>query len=186
MRRGTLEIETVADLHVVMLVGVEPDFEFAAQHVQKFFAFVRIGFSAASAALDAKQVGLHRGVAPRKKLHAHAFGGLKNFALGGPYQAGIILGRLKKRKNIGAIVARNPSQRADGGAHLAAFERAEKTDGYTGGAGYLCERKIAALAEAAESRSGISGALAGDGNDSLAFQNVNDSGRIQPARAAKK
>src|SRR5260370_28978659 len=118
---------------------------------------------------------LHGGVAPGKKFHANAFGGFENFAFRGPNEFGIVLCRLKEGKNIGAIVARDATQGADGGAHLATFEGAEKTDGDAGGAGNLRERKIAALTKAAKTQAGRSGIFGGR-NNSLVFEDMNDRG----------
>src|SRR6266481_4765483 len=91
------------------------------------------------------------------RLHADAFGGLENLALGWAHEFGIVLGRLEERKNIGAIVARDAPQGANGSAHLATFESAQKTDGNSRGAGNLCEGKIAALAKAAKTQAGRGG-----------------------------
>src|ERR1700720_2168104 len=157
MWRGALEIEAVAGLHAVVLIGVEPDFEFATQDVQEFFAFVSVRFAAAAAWLDAKKMWLHGSVAPGEKFHADALGGFENFALAWAHEFGIVLGRLEERKNIGAIVARDAPQRANGSAHLATFERAEKTDGPSRGAATRREGEIAALAEAAKTQSGRGG-----------------------------
>jgi hypothetical protein len=44
---------------------------------------VRIGFAAAAARLDAKEMWLHGSVAPGQQLHAHAFGGFQDFAFRG-------------------------------------------------------------------------------------------------------
>src|SRR5258708_38373279 len=103
MWRGTLEIKTVARLHAEMLIGVEPDFEFAAQDVQEFFAFVSVRFAAAAAGLDAKKMRLHGRGAPGKKFHADALGGFANSALDCAHEFGIVPRRLEERKNIGAI-----------------------------------------------------------------------------------
>src|SRR6266851_3362072 len=185
MWRGTLEIKTVARLHAVMLICVQPDFEFATQDVQEFFAFVSVRFAAAAAGLDTKKMRLHGSVAPGEQLHADALGGFKNFALGWAHQFGIVLGRLEERKNIGAIVARDAPQGANGSAHLATFESAQKTDGNFRGAGNLREGKIAALAEAAKTQSGGSGIFRGR-NNSLTLENVDDGGGIESASATKK
>src|SRR5713101_9718410 len=157
MWRGALEIEAVAGLHAVVLIDVEPDFEFATQDMQEFFAFVSVRFAAAAAGLDAKKMRLHGSVAPGKKFHADALGGFENFALGWAHEFGIVPGGLEERKDIGAIVARDAAQGADGSAHLATFESAEKTDGNSRGAGNLREGEIAALAQAAKTQSGRSG-----------------------------
>src|ERR1700739_4722616 len=124
MWRGALEIETVAGLHTVVFIRVQPDFEFAAKDMQKFLAFVGIGFAAAAARLHAKQMWLHGGVAPGQKLHANAFGGFENFAFGGLDQLGIVLCRLQEGNNIGGIETRDAAQSGDGTAHLSAFEGA--------------------------------------------------------------
>src|SRR5258708_6840860 len=161
MWRGALEIKTVAMLHAGMLIGVEPDCEFAAQDVQEFFAFVSVRFAAAAGGLDTKKMRLHGSVAPGKKFHADAIGGFENFALDWAHEFGIVPGRLEERKNIGAIVARDAPQGANGRAHLATFEGAQKTDGDSRGAGNLRQREIAALAKAAKTQSGRGGIFGG-------------------------
>src|SRR5882757_5357357 len=116
MWRGTLEIKTVARLQAVMLIGVQPDFEFATQDMQEFFAFVSVRFAAAAAGLDAKKMRFHGSVAPGKKFHADALGGFENFALAWAHEFGSVPGRLEERKNIGAVVARDAPQGANGSA----------------------------------------------------------------------
>src|SRR5579872_5631744 len=64
VRRRAVEIQTITGLQHVMLLTAEPDLEFAAQHVQKFLAFVRIRLAASAVGLDAKQMRLHCRVAP--------------------------------------------------------------------------------------------------------------------------
>src|ERR1700747_1387320 len=185
MRCGALEIEAVAGLHTVVFIRVQPNFKFAAEDVQKFLAFVGIGFAAAAARLDTKQMRLHGGVAPGEKFHAHAFGGFEDFAFSGLDQFGIVLCRFEEGKNIGAIVARDAAQRADGSAHLAAFESAEKTNGNAGGASNLREEKITALAQTAKTEPRRSGIFGGR-NNSLFLEDVNDRGGIQSAGSAKE
>src|SRR5271170_2476464 len=82
MRCGALEIEAVAGLEAVMTLLVQPDFEFTAQDMEKFLAFMGIGFAAAAAGFDAEEVRFHGGVAPGKQLHADGGAGLEDFALG--------------------------------------------------------------------------------------------------------
>src|SRR5581483_7325188 len=135
MRRGAFEIEAVARLQAMMFVVVQPDFKFAAQDVEKFFAFVGIGLAAAAARLDAEEMRLHRGVAPGEEFHAHAFGGFENLTLRGMDDAGVFLGGLEERKDVGAVVAGDAAKRGDGGTHLAALERTEESYGEAGGAG---------------------------------------------------
>src|SRR5262245_21651461 len=80
MRRGTLEVQTVAGFKEMVFIPIQPDFELATQHVQKLFTLVRVGFTAVAARLDAEQMGFHRGVAPGEKLHADAFCGFQDLA----------------------------------------------------------------------------------------------------------
>ena len=65
-----------------MLFVANPDFKSAANDVKEFFAFVCVGFTAAAAGLDAKEMRLHGFVAPGKKFHANAFGGFEDAAFG--------------------------------------------------------------------------------------------------------
>src|SRR5579859_3877103 len=161
VRRGALEIETVARLHAVVLVGVEPDFKFAAENMKKFLAFVSVGFAAVAAGLDAEKMRLHGGVAPGEQFHAHALGSLQDFAFARADQAGIVLGGFKEGKDVGAVVAGDAAHGGDGGAHLAAFEGAEKTDGDAGGASDLGKRKTATLTQATKTQAGRGGVLGG-------------------------
>src|ERR1700738_4507186 len=124
MRRGTLKIQTVAGLQSIMFAALQPDFEIAAKHMQKFLAFVRVRFTAAPTWLHAKEVRLHGGVAPGKQFHAHARSGLQNFALRWAHQARIFLSGFEKRKNVSPIKACDAPQCSDRRTHLATFEGA--------------------------------------------------------------
>ncbi len=126
-----------------MFIAVQPNFEFTAQNVQELFAFVRIGFAAAAAGFDAEKMRLHRRLAPGEKLHAHAGSGLEDFSLAGPHEPWIFRRGFEERKNICAVKTRDTPQRGNGGAHLAAFERAEEADGHLRGARHLSERESA-------------------------------------------
>ena|ERR1700682_2036253 len=126
-----------------MLGSVEPDVKLPAKDMQKFLAFVGVRFAAAAARLDAKEMRLHCGVAPGEKLHAHAGVCFQDFSLAGANEAGIVAGSFEKRQNIRAVKACDAAQSRNGGAHLAAFQCAEETDGYAGGARDLRERKAA-------------------------------------------
>src|SRR5882724_447806 len=142
--------------------------------MQEFLAFVSVRFAAGAAALDSKKMRLHGGVAPGEQFHANAFRGLEDFAFRGPHEAGILLRGFEEGKDIGPIEACDSAQRADGGAHLTAFERAEKSHGDAGRAGHLRQREVAALTEAPEAGTRRSHTLGGNGNHALAFENVND------------
>src|SRR6266849_9840723 len=169
-----------------MLLGVEPDFKVSAKDVQEFLAFVRVGFAAAAAGFDAEKMGLHHRVSPGEQLHAHVRRGLQNFSLMRAHEARIITGGFEERKDVRAIEAGDAAQRGNRGAHLAALEGAEKTDGDTGGASHLSQRKAAARAQAAETLSGKERALRRSRDDSLALEHVNDGGGIEAAGAAQE
>jgi len=169
-----------------VLVVANPDFKFAANDVEKFLAFVGVGFTAAAAGLDAKQMRLHRFVAPGEQFHANALCGFENAAFGRGNEAGIALGVVEKREKVRAVVARDTRERRDGGAHLAALKRAEETDRHVGGFCDLDEREVPFLAESTESLAGRKNALCWNGDDALTFQNVHDGGGIQATGAAKK
>src|SRR5256885_6014683 len=186
VRRGAFEIEAVARFELIVLFVANPDFKSAANDVKEFFAFVRVGLAAAAAGLDAKEMRLHGFIAPGKKFHANALCGFEDAAFGRRNEAGIFPGVVEKREKVRAVIARDARKRCDGGAHLAPFERAEKTDRDTGGTRDLHEREAAFLAEAAKSLAGRKNALRGNGDDALAFQNVHDGGGIQSAGAAKE
>src|SRR6516164_4435961 len=96
----------------------------------------------------------HGFVAPSEKFHANALRGFKDTAIARRNKAGVFLGVVKKRKKVGAIKTRDASESGDGGAHLAAFEGAKKTNRDACGPGDLRERKIAFLTKAAEALAG--------------------------------
>ena len=186
MRSRAFEIETVAWFQAVVLFAVQPDFKLAAKDMQKFLALVRIGFAAAAAGFDAEEMRFHRGIAPGEQLHANVRGGLQNFSLCWAYQSWMFAGGFEKRKNIGAIKAGNATERGDGRAHLAALEAAEKSHGYAGGARYLREGESPARSQAPETLTGMRLHFCRGGNNALAFQYMNDGGRIEAASAAEK
>src|SRR5712664_1584195 len=169
-----------------MLLGVEPDFKVSAKDVQEFLAFVRVGFATAAAGFDAEKMGLHHRVSPGEQLHAHVRRGLQNFSLVRTHEARIIAGGLEEGKNVGPVKAGDAAQGGDGGAHLAALEGAEKTDGDASGASDLSEREAAAGPQAAETLTREERALRRDRDDSLALEHVNDGGGIEAAGAAEE
>src|SRR5258708_10720863 len=169
-----------------MLLGVEPDFKVSAKDVQEFLAFVRVGFAAAAAGFDAEKMGLHHRVSPGEQLHAHVRRGLQNFSLMRAHEARIIAGGFEEGKNIGAVEAGDAAQRGDGGAHLAALEGAEKTDGDASGASDLSEREAAARSQAAETLPGEKGVFRRSRDNALALEHVNDGGGIEAAGAAEE
>src|SRR5258708_31381306 len=134
---------------MIMLLGVEPNFKVSAKDVQEFLALVRVGFTAAASGFDAEKMRLHRRVSPGQQFHAHVRRSLQDFPLIWAYEARIIAGSFEEGENVGAIEAGDAAQGGDRGAHLAALEGAEKTDGDTGGASHLGQRKAAAGPEAA-------------------------------------
>src|SRR5580704_16073802 len=150
MRRRALEIEAVSRFEPVMFFAVQPNFKIAAKYVQELFAFMRVRFPAAATGFDAKKMRLHHRLAPGQKLHAHAGSGFQNFSLAGPDKPRIFRGGFKERQNICAIEARDAAQRGDGGAHLAAFERAEEAHGNLCGARHLGEGQPAASTQPPE------------------------------------
>src|SRR5271169_6732275 len=143
MRGGAFEIKAVTGLQPVMTLIVQPDLKFAAQDVEKFFTLVSVGFSAAPAAFDAKEVRLHDGIAPGEKLHADLRAGFEDFALGRANEGLGVPVRFKHGENIGVVKTRDTLERGHRGAHLTALESAEKTDGNFGGTRDLSERKTA-------------------------------------------
>jgi len=186
VRRGAFEVEAVARFELIVLFVANPDFKSAANDVKEFFAFVRVGLAAAAAGLNAKEMRLHGFIAPGEKFHANALCGFEDAAFGGGNEAGIFPGVVEKREKVGAVIPRDARKRCDGGAHLAALERAEKTDRDAGCTRDLHEREAAFLAKAPKSLAGRKNALRGNGHDALTLQNVHDGGGIQAAGAAKK
>src|SRR6266478_3403691 len=186
MRRGAFEIEAVAGLQAIVFALPQPDFKRATQDVEKFLAFVRVGFAAAPAGLDAEKMRLHGGVAPSQEFHAHASVGFQNFSLLGTHQAGVFSGGFEERKNIGAIETRDAPKSSDRRAHLAAFERAEKTDGDSSSASHLREGKSAARAQAAKALAGKRGGFSRESDGALPLQHVHNGGGVEAAGAAQK
>jgi hypothetical protein len=186
MGRGALEIETIAGAETMVFMSAEPDFKFAAENVEKFLAFVRVGFAGAATGLDAKEMRLHDSVAPGKKLHANPFFGFEDLAIGGTDAARIVLGRFEEGKNIGAVIASDAAKSSDGSTHLATFERAEKADRDAGGTSNLRERETATLAKAAKALSGRERIFGGSGNDALTFEDVHDGSGIEMTHATEE
>src|ERR1700687_521394 len=171
---------------MIMLLGVQPDLKISAKDVQEFLAFVRVGCTAAAPGFDAEKMRLHRRVSPGKQLHAHAWRGLQDFSLMRAHEARIIARGLEEGKNGRTVEAGDAAQRGSGGAHRAALEGAEKTDGDTGGASHLSQRKPAAGPQAAGTLAGKERALRRSRNDSLALEHVDDGGGIEAAGAAQE
>src|SRR5260370_25037218 len=169
-----------------MFLGDNPDFEISAKDVKKFLAFVRIGLSAAATRFDAEKVRFHHRLPPGKQLHANVRCRLEDFSLMRPHQARIIAGGFEERENVGAIETGDAPQGSDRGAHLAALQSAEKTDGDSSGASHLCERESAARAQTAEALPGMWRSLCRIRDNSLPLEHVNDGGGIKAARAAQK
>ncbi len=154
--------------------------------MQEFFAFVRVGFATAATGFDAEKVRLHHCVSPGQQLHAHIGSRLEDFSLIGAHQTRSIAGSFEERKNVRSIEARNAAQRGNRGAHLAALEGAKETDGNSGSASHLGKREAAASPQAAEALPGQEPALRWSSDNSLAFEHVNDGGRIEASRAAQE
>src|SRR5215813_7397382 len=114
MGRGAFEVEAVPGLQAVVFSVIQPDFKSSAEHMQKLFAVVRIGFAAATARFNAKEMRFHRCVAPRQQFHADIWGGFQDFTVRGAYETWVVAGGLEKREDVGAIEARNPAERGNG------------------------------------------------------------------------
>ncbi len=186
MRSRAFEIEAVAGFQVVVLLAVQPDFKITTKDVQEFFALVRIGFAAAAAGFDAEEVRFHRRIAPGKQFHANVRRSLQDFSLRWANEPGMFAGGFEKREDVGAIEAGDTTERGDRGAHLAALETAKKSHGYAGGTRYLREGESAAGSQAPETLTGMRLNFRSGRNNALAFQHMNDGGRIEAASAAKK
>src|ERR1700694_5420355 len=124
---------------MIMLLGVEPDLKISAKNVQEFLAFVRVGCTAAATRFDAEKMRLHRRVPPGEQLHAHAWRGLQDFSLMRAHKARIIARSFEQGKNVRVVEAGDAAQRGNRGAHLAALQGAEETDGDPGGASHVSE-----------------------------------------------
>jgi len=169
-----------------MALMLEPDFKFAAEDVKEFFAFVRIGFAAAAAGFDAKEMRLHGGVAPGEQLHADFGICFENFAFRGANERGGVAVGVEKRDDVGFVEAGNAAKCGDGRMHLAALERAEETNGNVSGAGDLREREAALNAQTTKMLAGRLARFGGNDGDTLFFQDVNDGCGIEAAGAAQK
>src|SRR5258707_7658426 len=186
MGRGAFEIQTVPRFQPIVFRAVEPDLEFSAEDVQKFFPFVSVGFATATVRLHAEEMGLHRGVPPGEQLHANTGSGLQDFPLAGTHEMRIFSRSLEKRQDIRTVEARDAAKSGDRGTHLAALDGAEESDGDTRGFGDLCEGKPAARAETAKTLPRKSRGFRRRRYDALPLQNVNDGGGIQAASATEK
>src|SRR5712664_289894 len=169
-----------------MFLRVEPNLKISAHDMQEFLAFMRVGFTAAPSGFDAEKMRLHHRVSPGQQLHAHFRRGFQDFSLIGAHQPRIISGGFEERKNVGAVEAGDAAQRGNRGAHLAALEGAEKTDGDAGGASDLSKRKSAAGPQAAETLPGKKGVFRRSRDNSLALEHMNDGGGIEAAGAAQE
>src|SRR5260370_9856403 len=89
-------------------------------------------------------------MSPGQQLHAHVRRGLQDFSLIRTHQARMFTSGFEERKNVCTVEAGDAAQRGNRGAHLAALEGAEKTNGDTGRASHLSQRKAAAGPQAAE------------------------------------
>ncbi len=162
---------------------MQPDLEFAAQDVEKFFPFVGVGFTAGATGLDAEEMRLHGGVAPGEKFHADLGTGFENLALGRANKVLSVTVRFKHGKDIGFVKTRDALKCGDRGTHLASLERAEKTYGNFCCASDLGEGQAAFNAQTAEALAGRLGSIGGSGDDTLFFENVNNRGGIEAASA---
>src|SRR5215471_2739227 len=114
MGRGAFKVEAVAWLQAIMLAVIQPNFEISAKHVEEFLAIMRVGFAAATARFNAKEMRFHRCVAPRQQFHADIWGGFQDFTVHGAYETWVVAGGLEKREDVGAIEARNAAERGNG------------------------------------------------------------------------
>ena len=186
MWRGAFEIETVAGTKTVVALVLEPDFEFAPQHVQKLFAFVGISFAASSSRLDAEQMRFHRGVAPGEELHAHLGAGFEDFAFGRANQGtGVAIG-IKQRGDIGLIESSDAAERCDRAAHLTALEGTEKTHGDIRRACHLHQGETTLRAHPAKTLPRRLPSINRCYGVTLLFQDVNNRSGIKTASAAKE
>ena len=101
-------------------------------------------------------------------------------------EPGMFAGGFEERKDVGAIEAGDAAERGDRRAHLAALEAAEKPHGYAGRTRDLREGESPASSQAAETLTGMRLYFRSGRNNALAFQHMNDGGRIEAASAAEK
>src|SRR5712692_8456867 len=169
-----------------MLTRVEPNLKISAKDMQEFFAFMRVGFTAAASGFDAEKMRFHHRVSPGQQLHAHVRRGLQDLSLIRTHQARIIASSFEERENVGAVEAGDAAQRGNRGAHLAALEGAEKADGDASGASYLSQRQTAAGSQAAETLPWQERTFRWSWDDSLALKHVDDGGGIEAASPAQE
>src|ERR1700730_12107722 len=105
MRRGALEIETIARLEMVLL-SLQRNLQFSLQDVQKFLALMVVRLTAAALGSDAEQMWFPDGVPPGEQFHAHSRAGLQHLALVRGHQPDIRFRGVKKIKNIGFVKTR--------------------------------------------------------------------------------
>src|SRR6266481_6375506 len=135
---------------------------------------------------DAEEMRFHRGIAPGEQFHADLRCRLQDFSLRWPNEPGMLPGGFEKREDVGAIEAGDAAKRGDRGAHLAALEAAEKPHGHAGGSRYLREGESPPRSQAPETLTGMRLYFRSGRNNALAFQHMNDGGRIEAASAAEK
>jgi len=186
---AAFEIKTVALLQSKRVAVIQRDFQAPANDIEKLLAFVSVGFAAIRRRSYAEQMWLHDRVAPGQQLHPHARAGFQDLALARTDATGIGFVGIEERKNVKAIEPREPAKRGDGGAHLAALKRGEKSNRNVGGAGDAGERVAAAQTQAPESRAdgtGLDALASGGGKQSLGFEHVNDGRGVHAASAAEE
>jgi len=130
---------------------------------------------------------LHRRIAPGEQFHADVRCRLQDFSLRWPNEPGMFPGSFEKREDVGAIEAGDAAKRGDRGAHLAALEAAEKPHGTRRWLALPARgRGRGAFAGAPETLTGMRLYCRSGRNNALAFQHMNDGGRIEAASAAEK
>ena len=129
-------------------------------------------------------MGLHGGIAPGEKLHAHLGTGFEDLALGGANKVLSVAVGFKHREDIGFIKTRDALKCGDRRTHLAALQGTEKTDGNFCGASDLSERQPTFDTQAAEALAGRLQSSGGSGDDTLFFEDVHNRGGIEAASAA--
>ncbi len=169
-----------------MALIVQPDFKFAAEDVEKLLAFMGVRFAAAAAGFDAEEMRFHGSVAPGEEFHADIGAGFKDFALGRADERLSIAVSFKHGEDIRFVEAGDALKCGNGGAHLTAFEGAEKADGDFGGARDCRQRKAALHAQASKALAGRLASIGWRRDYSLFLEDVYNRGRIEAASAAKE
>jgi hypothetical protein len=169
-----------------MALIVEPDLKFTAEDVEKLLALMGIRFPAAAAGLDAEKMRFHGSIAPGEELHADIGAGFKDFALGRANERLSISVGFKHGQDIRFVEAGDALKGGNRGAHLTAFEGAEKADGNFGSASDGCQRKAALHAQTAEALAGRPASIGWGRDDSLFLEDMYNRGRIEAASAAKE